>query len=229
MAKLKPQDLVAGPGEMIVTRGSGNGGTRYVVGEVTRVWWWKSQHPDFTTPRQYTPIDQKKQMGYVVPIEVAQEYWSEDGLSFGVGDDRGTVYAARVRPATEEEVTAVLGPVDPEADAAAEARREEKRREQQRRILDNEIHRLIAQVEMGRPVDSEPADAPHPDAVEVEFGGPVHKGGLRLWVYEPQEGEQGALWSVKTFRPDEFFRHPLTPARKKLVDELTAAYADTGR
>ncbi|QFZ20467.1 hypothetical protein [Saccharothrix syringae] len=222
---VKPEDLVAGPGEMIVTRGSGNGGTRYVVGQVTKVWWWKTQHPDFTTPRQYAPVDEDKLVGYVVPLEVAQEYWKSDGLSFGVGDDRGTVYAARVRPATEDEVTAFLGPQDPEADAAAEARRRAQRKERDRRILDNEIHRLVAKAEMGGPLDGEPSDTPPADAVEVPLGGPLHRGGLRLYVRDGRDGEQGVLWSTMTFRPDRFYRHPLTPDRQQLVDDLRNAYS----
>lgn len=40
-------------------------------------------------------------------LQVSQRYWSEDGYSFGVGDEEGYVYSACCRAATDEESAAL--------------------------------------------------------------------------------------------------------------------------
>ena len=40
---------------------------------------------------------------YVVILSASKQYYREDGLSFGVGDDRGHMFAAVARRATDEE------------------------------------------------------------------------------------------------------------------------------
>ena len=69
-------------GIYIVSCGEGYGGNPYKDGETFR---------------------DKKTNEVVTVISNKQTYFREDGLSFGVGDDSGYIYSAKVRPATEQE------------------------------------------------------------------------------------------------------------------------------
>lgn len=65
--------------------GSGYGGRPYRVGEVR-------------------PGNQRAgQPAYVTVLQARQHYYEEDGMSFGVGSERGYTYSAVVRAATDEE------------------------------------------------------------------------------------------------------------------------------
>lgn len=63
-----------------IGRGEGYGGHPYNVGDVIK-------HKD----------------NYLVVVRSSSRYFSQDGMSFGVGDDRGHYYTAACREATEEE------------------------------------------------------------------------------------------------------------------------------
>ncbi len=81
IAGAKPQDRTLQPGEFRVARGEGYGGAPYLEGQV------------FHDPKH----------GYLFVRVAWSEYYSEDGLSFGVGDDSGYIYLANCRPATPAE------------------------------------------------------------------------------------------------------------------------------
>jgi hypothetical protein len=69
---------------------AGDGGRRYRVGETFR--------------------DQDDEHRRIVTVlEAGERYHADDGMSFGVGDDRGHVYTAVVREATVEEAAPIIG------------------------------------------------------------------------------------------------------------------------
>lgn len=82
IAGSKPQDRTVHAGETRVARGEGYGGTPYREGEI------------FLEPHSNR---------YHVVRVAWSEYFREDGLSFGVGDDSGHIYYAVCRLATPEE------------------------------------------------------------------------------------------------------------------------------
>ena len=67
-------------GLISVGRGSGNGGRPYRVGETLRL----------------------RDGRILTVVQVSKEYFDEDGLSFGVGDDEGWLYSAECRLADED-------------------------------------------------------------------------------------------------------------------------------
>lgn len=69
-----------------ISGGSGYGDYPYKVGET----YWNEKH------------------GYITALTAKSKYYREDGLSFGVGDDRGYIYYAQCRLATDEEVKPLL-------------------------------------------------------------------------------------------------------------------------
>jgi hypothetical protein len=76
-------------GERKISIGEGYGGTPFQVGSVISV--------------------RNKETGVVKPMTVKKawsKYFSEDGLSFGVGDDSGYIYYAIVAPPTPDEIQA---------------------------------------------------------------------------------------------------------------------------
>lgn len=66
-----------------IERSSGYGGEPFEVGEILR---------------------DSKTGNVVAVLSVKSTYFKADGLSFGVGDDSGYIYSAKVRPATENEL-----------------------------------------------------------------------------------------------------------------------------
>ena len=88
-----------------ISQGEGYGGTPYTVGEVL--------HNPRTSDAVTTP--------YVIVLHAESEYVRDDGYSFGVGDESGYLYRARVRRATDAESAALR-----EADARAAAKRQTK-------------------------------------------------------------------------------------------------------
>lgn len=69
----------------VISKGSGYGGSPYKVGQII-----------------------KTKNGFVKVISTNKRYYSEDGMSFGVGDESGYVYSARVVQATEEESKPII-------------------------------------------------------------------------------------------------------------------------
>jgi len=80
-------------GNFQISEGSGYGGTPHTKGEVL----WNKQNG---TGKQY--LADAPEFLYVLENSTS-EYFREDGLSFGVGDDSGSIYTTSVRTATEEE------------------------------------------------------------------------------------------------------------------------------
>ncbi len=79
--------------------GSGYGHQGYEVGQTLR-----------TSKR----LQEQGHPEFVTVTKASQTRYREDGLSFGVGDDEGYLYFARVRTATEEEGAAVQARIDAE-------------------------------------------------------------------------------------------------------------------
>lgn len=75
-------DRTVGPNELRVAKGSGYGGESYRVGQT---------------------FFHDQDWGYVTVRAAWAEYYREDGMSFGVGDESGHIYYAICRPATAEE------------------------------------------------------------------------------------------------------------------------------
>jgi hypothetical protein len=82
IAGAQATDRTPQPGERHLCKGSGNGGESYRAGQIV-----------------FDPTD----MRYLVVRVAWDEYFREDGLSFGVGDDSGYLYHAVCRLATVPE------------------------------------------------------------------------------------------------------------------------------
>jgi hypothetical protein len=103
------------PGKMIgadapykLNGGSGYGCNGWTTGQVVRV--------DLSNPRR------AGWPAYVTVVISSKCYYREDGLSFGVGDDRGYTYAADCRESTAEEIAPCI-----ESDHAAAIYEDAKR------------------------------------------------------------------------------------------------------
>jgi hypothetical protein len=66
--------------------------------------------------------------GWWVVVTSSKRYYREDGMSMGVGDERGYVYSTTIRPATDDEAAPMIA-----ATAATEAKAEVKRDAETRR------------------------------------------------------------------------------------------------
>lgn len=75
-------DRTVGPNELYIAKGEGYGGEPYRVGQTF-----------------FHGMD----WAYVTVRAAWSEYYREDGMSFGVGDESGHIYFAICRPATAEE------------------------------------------------------------------------------------------------------------------------------
>lgn len=87
-----PREIPADVPTWHLSQGEGYGGRPYVVGDTFAV--------DARRIASGWPE-------YVTVIDSSSRYYAEDGMSFGVGDDRGRVFSTTVRAATEEEAAAV--------------------------------------------------------------------------------------------------------------------------
>lgn len=98
--------------------GSGYGCTGWTAGESCRADWY---------------TDGEKQSGVVTIVAAGSHYYSEDGMSFGVGDESGHRYWAKARLATDTEAAPALA-----AEAVETANREavEARRTARYALLD---------------------------------------------------------------------------------------------
>lgn len=70
--------------------GSGDGCQGWAVGQVVK-----------------NPKKGKGEPEYLTVVTAAQQYYKEDGLSFGVGDESGYAYQATARPATDKEAASI--------------------------------------------------------------------------------------------------------------------------
>jgi hypothetical protein len=86
-----------------IRKGEGYGGREYKPGQVVR-------HND----------------GWWTVVRASKRYYREDGMSFGVGDEKGYVYSATIRPATDAEAAPMIAKA---AEAAARKAQEVRRAE----------------------------------------------------------------------------------------------------
>lgn len=97
-----------------VSRGSGGASElhadAYRKGYPERIHWYTTDdEPGWEQHDVPGYIDNgARRSGIAVALSTSSRYYSEDGMSFGVGDDAGYVYTATVRPATPEEARPLL-------------------------------------------------------------------------------------------------------------------------
>jgi hypothetical protein len=83
----------------------------------------------------YKKLGRKSEGAWYKILTVRSQYYSEDGLSFGLSDDSGTLISVTARLATEEEAAPAIA----EAELAAQKTAEKKRRAAERVALIREI------------------------------------------------------------------------------------------
>jgi hypothetical protein len=87
-AAQETQSTEPAPAPFKLSEGSGYGGRGWEVGTLVH-----------TNDRQ----QERGVPEWVIVVRTGKRYYSEDGMSFGVGDDRGYIYWAECRAATEAE------------------------------------------------------------------------------------------------------------------------------
>ena len=155
-------------GKARIQRGSGYGGRDFKEGEVF-------SHPEF---------------GLVTVVSSSKKYFSEDGLTFGVGDESGYIFRAMVRQATEDEAQEFLS---------------EKARVEQRQ---QKVERLDALGSLVRSKGHWPTGNPEPKGDRL-FDTRNPYGGGSWFVVEPDDktvwfvmnnGADGDDWSRNNIR-----------------------------
>jgi len=180
-------------GHKYIRRGEGYGGYPFRVGETIK--------------------DDGK---YWTVVSASKQYFREDGMSFGVGDESGYVYTAEVRPATEEEA------------APLKEREEQKRRYVE---LKEELSSIFKKIFDGGK-DATPKVQPEGEDIDM-IGNPrnIYGGGRwfvigknRLWAIE-NNGADGDDWSrnnVRTGGAGAIGRYiPYTAKMAKRIREAT--------
>lgn len=183
------------PGEFRVSRGEGNGNAPYQPGQI------------FHDP----------QINRYLLVRVAwSEYFSEDGLSFGVGDDRGHLYWAIVRYATPEEYMPVW-----EAEA-----REYKARWHRQAVM-AAYARLFA-TEDGEYVTGKQPRQLTGEWIKVGGGFTIYGGGeevlletKRRYIWRVfRNGADGDDWSRNNTTAGIGYRFAATPERLAVLNDL---------
>jgi hypothetical protein len=130
--------------------------------------------------------------GVLTVVSTRSQYFREDGMSFGVGDERGHVYTLMCRPATEEEVQAVVA-----RETATETR---SAAERARREIANEIR------ERGQRPDGVVVPEHEDGATRVMDRQSIYGGGdwfvvtsSRIW-YVLNNGRDGDDWGLNNVR-----------------------------
>ena len=145
----------------------------------------------WTTGQVVRSSKQQRQRGYpdfLMVIKATHQYFREDGLSFGVGDDSGYMYQAACREATDEESATLRAEIE-----AREAARQRTRR------LD-EIKTIMQ-------TDGEHPDGEHsPDGERLHDTQDIYGGGDwfildgdEIW-YVRNNGRDGDNWSANNVR-----------------------------
>jgi hypothetical protein len=154
-------------------RGSGYGGRPYIIGQ--------------------TILLKKDPEQWGVVTKVGSQYYREDGLSFGVGDDQGHVYWAECRPAAADEIAAVV--------AKRQAAADEKDEEASRVVR---VRELIMQIHAGE--CPEGSNVPEGDVIKISRGQDMYGGGEWFvigseWIWHVRNnGSDGADWSANNVR-----------------------------
>lgn len=142
-------------------RGSGYGGYPYHAEQVLR--------------------DREGRMLFVQRI--SKEYYREDGLSFGVGDDSGFIYHATCRLATDEEAAPVI---KERARTVARLQAKERARELKRHIqVEGECPKGVSRPEGERVLDNQ----------DVHGGGDWFVLGSEWVWYVRNNGMDGDCWA----------------------------------
>ncbi|GAA2679566.1 MULTISPECIES: hypothetical protein [Actinosynnema] len=213
-----------------ISGGEGYGRQPFTPGASQREQWWTrggGPGPDAVPGGEVVDEsrDGNRQVcGVVTVVTARQRHYAEDGMSFGVGDEEGHIYWARVRAATETEAAPVL-----EAEVRQARRRELDAR--RRRLLDWSVGgapdawrpgrgtpeleglRALPQVPL-RPYDQRPL---YGDELLLD-----EPGGW-LWTVV-HNGSDGADFSANNIGGHIATRHPLTDERRRLVADLGAEY-----
>lgn len=193
IAGATPQDRTTRDGETRVARGEGYGGTPYREGE--------------------TFIDKS---GQLITVRVAwSQYYREDGLSFGVGDDSGHIYYAICRPATEDEAAPVKAAI-----AAQEARRQARA----------EFKRLF-EIEEGEYIHTGERIHLVGEWVKLDMGFTIYGGGEEICIAADGasiwrvrgNGADGDDWSLSNTTAGIGYRFEATPERLAVLNALRNA------
>ncbi|MGW4528880.1 hypothetical protein [Amycolatopsis sp. NPDC004378] len=209
--------------------GEGYGRQAFVPGATRREQWWTGQHnpgPD-AVPGGVLISESggNRQVSGVVTVVTAHaKYFAEEGMSFGVGDEEGHYFSARVRAATDAEAAPVL-----EAEVRQTARAE----------LRDRCTRLLAW-RFGRVEDAvrPPSGAPELDGLRSlpqvplrpQDDRPLYADELLVdepggWVWTVvHNGMDGDDFSVNNIPGHVAARHPLTDERRRLVADLRAEF-----
>jgi hypothetical protein len=209
--------------------GEGYGQQPFEPGATRREQWWTGQQgpgPD-EVPGGVLVSESGGNLtvsGVVTVVTARAKYFAEEGMSFGVGDEEGHYYSARVRAATAAEAAPVL-----EAEARRAARQE----------LCDRCTRLLAW-RFGQLEDAlrPPSGTPELDGLRSLPQVPLRRQDDRpLYADELVVDEPGGwVWTVvhNGMDGDDFSannipghiatRHPLTDERRRLVADLRAEY-----
>lgn len=150
---------------------------------------------------------------YLYVLSASSEYFREDGLSFGVGDDQGYLYRAKAREATAEEAKPVI-----------ETRQKKADQDESKTKL-NSIAKLIQDKGERPQGNSNIAEGDEYDmstgGVRIVGGGEWFKVGKDYIWYVKNNGGDGDMWSYNNIRTGGAgaigWRVPYT---KELADEI---------
>ena len=154
---------------------------------------------------------------WITVLRAGRNFYREDGMSFGVGDEAGYVYWAECRPATDEEAAPVI--------AARAATAERKAR----------VARVAAIKDEIRTGGERPEGDNNPEGERLFDTQTIHGGGdwfvvgeQHIW-YVQNNGADGAMWSANNVRTGGAgaigWRVPTTT---ELADELRRLAAQVG-
>jgi hypothetical protein len=196
----KPADRTPQAGERRLVRGSGYGHDPYREGEI------------FLDPQD---------MRYVVVRAAWREYYREDGLSFGVGDDSGYLFFAVCRVATVEEYMPVWE--EEQKVFAAKVRKEEATKALKRLFADADGVYEFAKD--GKPWQLEG------DWIKIGKGFNIYGGGEEFCVAKKfiwrvlGNGADGDNWSRTNTSHGIGYRFARTKERLAALEEYVAAHA----
>lgn len=156
-----------------ISGGSGYGYGPYTVGDVIQA------------PRRIVDAGGPE---YLTVVRASKRYYSEDGLSFGVGDDRGYIYTADCREATPEEAAPLI---------------EANRLAAEKRAAAQELSAITADIEQ---TGERPEGEHMPEGETVFDTFTIYGGGERLIIgpeyiwYLRNNGAGGDNWSLNNIR-----------------------------
>lgn len=184
-------------GSIRIAGGSGYGCRGWSVGQVVR-----------NTPRNIEAGGPE----WLYVVSAKKEWVSEDGMSFGVGDESGYIYTAFCRPATEEEAAPVI---------AARKAAEEKQAAKRAALADLDAIKAHITENGDRPSEWEKGET-----VNIGQGHTIYGGGewfliteSRIW-YCRGNGGDGDDWSDNNLPGVRAWRVPRT---EELADRIRKA------